>query len=67
MRWVLGVLAAWLMVGAAPASADTVTLYDEGGWSAIEVLSFDGERVSAIVAFVSTPLFERFGLPPELH
>ena len=33
MRWVLGVLAAWLMVGAAPASADTVTLYDEGGWS----------------------------------
>ena len=33
MRWVLGVLAAWLMVGAVPASADTVTLYDEGGWS----------------------------------
>ena len=32
----------------------------------IEVLSFDGERVSAIVAFVSTPLFARFGLPPEL-
>jgi len=32
----------------------------------IEVLSFDGERVSAIVAFVSKPLFARFGLPPEL-
>jgi RNA polymerase sigma-70 factor, ECF subfamily len=32
----------------------------------IEVLSFDGERVSAIVAFVSKPLFARFGLPLEL-
>jgi RNA polymerase sigma-70 factor, ECF subfamily len=32
----------------------------------IEVLSFDGERVSAIVAFVSTRLFACFGLPSEL-
>jgi hypothetical protein len=32
----------------------------------IEVLAFDGERVSAIVAFVSERLFASFGLPPEL-
>jgi RNA polymerase sigma-70 factor, ECF subfamily len=32
----------------------------------IEVLSFDDERVSAIVAFASTPLFASFGLPSEL-
>ena len=33
----------------------------------IEVLAFDDdERVSAIVAFVSKPLFERFGLPPTI-
>jgi RNA polymerase sigma-70 factor, ECF subfamily len=32
----------------------------------IEVLSFDGERVSAIVAFASTRLFASFGLPSEL-
>jgi RNA polymerase sigma-70 factor (ECF subfamily) len=32
----------------------------------IEVLSFDGERVSAIVAFASELLFARFGLPSEL-
>jgi RNA polymerase sigma-70 factor (ECF subfamily) len=32
----------------------------------IEVLSFDGERVSAIVAFVSKRLFACFGLPSEL-
>jgi RNA polymerase sigma-70 factor, ECF subfamily len=33
----------------------------------IEVLSFDGERVSAIVAFTSRGLFARFGLPSELQ
>jgi RNA polymerase sigma-70 factor, ECF subfamily len=33
----------------------------------IEVLSFDGERVSAIVAFVSKRLFACFGLPSELE
>jgi RNA polymerase sigma-70 factor (ECF subfamily) len=33
----------------------------------IEVLSFDGERVSALVAFVSKRLFACFGLPPELE
>ena len=33
----------------------------------IEVLSFDGERVSAVVAFVSEELFARFGLPPALE
>jgi RNA polymerase sigma-70 factor (ECF subfamily) len=32
----------------------------------IEVLSFDGERVSAIVAFASKRLFACFGLPSEL-
>jgi RNA polymerase sigma-70 factor (ECF subfamily) len=32
----------------------------------IEVLSFDGERVSAIVAFASKRLFARFALPSEL-
>jgi RNA polymerase sigma-70 factor, ECF subfamily len=32
----------------------------------IEVLAFDGERVSAIVAFVSARLFALFGLPLEL-
>ncbi len=32
----------------------------------LEVLAFDGERVSAIVAFVSQRLFASFGLPPEL-
>jgi hypothetical protein len=30
------------------------------------VLAFDGERVSAIVAFVSERLFASFGLPPQL-
>jgi RNA polymerase sigma-70 factor, ECF subfamily len=35
--------------------------------ASIEVLSFDGERVSAIVAFVSKRLFPRFGLPSELN
>jgi RNA polymerase sigma-70 factor (ECF subfamily) len=33
----------------------------------IEVLAFDGERVSAIVAFASARLFASFGLPPELE
>jgi RNA polymerase sigma-70 factor, ECF subfamily len=33
----------------------------------IEVLSFDGERVSAIVAFASQRLFAGFGLPSELE
>jgi RNA polymerase sigma-70 factor, ECF subfamily len=33
----------------------------------IEVLSFDGERVSAIVAFASERLFARFGLPSDLE
>jgi RNA polymerase sigma-70 factor (ECF subfamily) len=33
----------------------------------IEVLSFDGERVSAIVAFASERLFAYFGLPTELE
>jgi RNA polymerase sigma-70 factor, ECF subfamily len=32
----------------------------------MEVLAFDGERVSAIVAFASQRLFAAFGLPPEL-
>jgi RNA polymerase sigma-70 factor, ECF subfamily len=32
----------------------------------IEVLAFDGERVSAIVAFASQRLFAAFGLPTEL-
>ena len=32
----------------------------------IEVLAFEGERVSAIVAFVSARLFASFGLPLEL-
>jgi RNA polymerase sigma-70 factor, ECF subfamily len=32
----------------------------------IEVLAFDGERVSAIVAFASQRLFGDFGLPTEL-
>ena len=30
------------------------------------MLAFDGERVSAIVAFASQRLFAAFGLPPEL-
>jgi RNA polymerase sigma-70 factor (ECF subfamily) len=34
--------------------------------TSIEVLAFDGERVSAIVAFVSKRLFASFALPPEL-
>jgi RNA polymerase sigma-70 factor (ECF subfamily) len=33
----------------------------------IEVLSFAGEQVSAIVAFASERLFARFGLPSELE
>ena len=32
----------------------------------IEVLSFDGERVRAIVAFASKRLFASFGLPSDL-
>ena len=32
----------------------------------IEVIAFDGERVSAIVAFASERLFAPFGLPSEL-
>jgi RNA polymerase sigma-70 factor, ECF subfamily len=32
----------------------------------MEVLAFDGERVSAIVAFASRRLLAAFGLPPEL-
>ena len=35
--------------------------------ASIEVLAFDGERVSAIVAFASKRLFARFGLPSELR
>ena len=32
----------------------------------LEVIAFEGERVSAIVAFASPRLFAAFGLPPEL-
>jgi RNA polymerase sigma-70 factor, ECF subfamily len=35
--------------------------------ASIEVLSFDGERVSAIVAFACRRLFAAFGLPSELE
>ena len=33
----------------------------------IEVLAFEGERVSAIVAFASERLFAAFALPPALE
>src|SRR5262245_29100186 len=33
MRWALGVLASWLLLGATPAFADSITVYDEGRWS----------------------------------
>jgi RNA polymerase sigma-70 factor, ECF subfamily len=40
---------------------------ESGRWlpSAIDVLTFQGERITEITAFVSPDLFERFGLPPE--
>ena len=33
--------------------------------SAIDVLTFDGARISEITAFVTPEIFPRFGLPPE--
>jgi RNA polymerase sigma-70 factor, ECF subfamily len=33
---------------------------------ALDVLSFDGERIAAVTAFLDRPVLRRLGLPPEL-
>jgi RNA polymerase sigma-70 factor, ECF subfamily len=41
---------------------------ETGRWApvALDVLTFDGDRISEITAFVTPKVFPRFGLPAEL-